>query len=119
MKKLLIIFIVLIIILAGCAKENEKPSITSVKPYEEGKYYELYDITKYSYPQIQYFIFDEDHDILDYGVLNRDPRVILTNGLIKFRIGCGTACFKSKYFDPENKLVSEWFFKPIAESNTM
>lgn len=94
----ILILIILIAIFGGCAKEIETPSNPSATPYEKGKYYELYKITKYSYPQYQYFVFDNNHDVLDYGVIEkRWPEITMTNGLIKIRIGCGTACFESKY----------------------
>lgn len=120
MKKLLIIFVVLIFLLAGCAKEFEAPSNPSVTPYEKGKYYEKYNITKHSYPQIQYIIFDGNHEVLDYEVIEKSyPKITMMNGLVKVRVGCGTACFNVKYYNPEKRLISEWFFKPIIESDTM
>ena len=62
MKKITM-FIALLTILAGCADNVAAYTPSRIKD----KYYEIYDITKYHKPQYQYFIFDKDYDVLDYG----------------------------------------------------
>ena len=113
-----ILIVLLIAILGGCAKGIETPSVPSVTPYEKGRYYEIYNITKHTTYKYLYFIFDINSDILDYGV-DKSPDITMTNGLVKIDIGCGTGCHNCRYIDPEKRLVSEWFFNPITESETM
>lgn len=101
----------------GCAEEIKTPS-DLIPPVKE-KYFEIYDITKYSYPQEQYFIFDSNHDVLDYAIVSGYPKMKMTSGLVKVCMDCGFACFNCRYYDPEKRLISEWFENPITESDTM
>lgn len=121
MKRVIIIgILILIILIGGCCKENGTLIIPSVTPYEKGQYYEIYDVTKHNKPQIQYFVFDNDHEIMDYGVQNRmEPYISMKDGIIEFLVPGGTSWHDNKYFDPKNKLISEWFPFPFATYKTL
>lgn len=88
---------------------------------EINKYYEFYYLSKYHSMYSLYFIFDKDHSLLDYDVLWRlPPEITVTSeGLIEVYQGVGTGVHRCKYYDPDKRLISEWFFNPIALSNSM
>lgn len=121
MKKILAI-VFIIICLGGCSNNaaSDSPADTPVKiPYEFSDYYEIYDITKYNKPQFQWFIFDNEHEVLDYGVEKRmEPFISKTDGLIKFYISLGTSADIVRYYEPENKIISDGFNDPIAQFKT-
>lgn len=116
MRKLLAAFLSLLLF-AGCANDKDPPS----SPYIIDPYFEVYEVTKYgTAPQFQYFIFDKDHAVLDYGSTERlEPRIAKKESIVRLGIGRGTGWTDCRYYDVENKLISNWFYSPVAEYQTL
>lgn len=102
-------------------KEENSNSGNSEVLYEEIKEnYEIYEITKYNIPQYQYFIFDNEHQVLDCGTTERNPpQITNSKGLFKILISAGTGVFRCRYFNVDTKSTSEWFSSPFAESDKL
>lgn len=115
--------IAVVFMLAACSSANVYNEGPAATPYDYvviEEYYEVYGITKYLKPQYQYFIFDNEHEVLDYGVTFRlEPHISESHGLIKFRLGIGTALREYRYYDPEIRLRSESFYNTLTETHSL
>lgn len=123
-KRFIIVVIILIGVLTGCANNSEitpkliPPQLSHI--LEINKYYdEYYEIKRLGDWEYQYIIFDKNHEVIDSDVIDRQPRISMTHGLVKVCIGVGTGVRMCKYYDPNSMLISEWFENPIKESDTM
>jgi hypothetical protein len=111
----------ILMILAGCTN-SKSSSMDGIGDglVEKTRDYEIYDISKYNRTQYQYFIFDMSHQVLDDGVtLRRIPQISKDNNIIKLIHSAGMGLLYCRYYDIENKLVSDWFTSPLDETTTM
>lgn len=73
--------------------------------------------TKYNKPEFQYFIFDNSHQVLDYGVTERnEPKISNSAGMLKICISAGTNAVSCRYYKPDAKVISDWFSNSLVES---
>jgi hypothetical protein len=120
--KRLSIAVLLLIIFTGCSSditaEKDVNTHISPTPYEiKATYYEVYDITKYCKPQYQYYIFDKEHNVLDYGVtIGTEPLISMMDDIVKLDIDVGIGVNNCIYYDIDKKMTSRRFQCPLAQS---
>ena len=106
----------LLLLCSSCVSNSVKDSHSisdGPRPIESGDNYEIYDISKYAQPFYQYFVFDNKHEIMDFGVLEQSyPKFKSRDGILEIHIGCGSGVWQCRYYDVNKRLVSVWFNQP-------
>lgn len=121
--KRIVSMVILIILLAGCSNSNisdREPTSTISMQYEvKERYYEIHDITKHERPLYQYYIFNGNHEVVDYGIIYAFPKVTKSGSIIKLCIQVAEHVICCRYIDIEEGCYSYWFTNPVAENETM
>lgn len=121
--KRIVLMVILIILIAGCSNSNisDRESSPTINMHYEVKerYYEIYDITKHERPLYQYYIFNGNHEVVDYGIIYAFPKVTKTGSIIKLCIQVAEHVICCRYIDIEKDLCSYWFTNPVAENENM
>lgn len=98
--------------------ENTKAEKNEKKLYEQGDFYKIFEIDQENETSYEYCIYDNENNILDTGTtINRPSKIFsLGNNIIKNYQTAGTGVYRSRYYDIDNRKMSQWFSGDIAET---